>query len=175
MHSFRGNIWKRLGGGAERPPPALIGLNNYKDDIDMSLGIGELRELISQLNNQQRKLFDDFVERLCDVNKDRVPFNNIYWWWSWYRKVSSCKNLATKYLGKLSGSELENPSVLVMAPTGNAAFIVHGKTIESALGMRPQKNHNYTKMPCSVESTLRFTYENVLSIFIGEISMVGCN
>ena len=27
MHSFRGNIWKRLGGGAERPPPALIGLN----------------------------------------------------------------------------------------------------------------------------------------------------
>ena len=31
MHSFRSYIWKRLGGGAERPPPALIGLKGERN------------------------------------------------------------------------------------------------------------------------------------------------
>jgi chromosomal replication initiation ATPase DnaA len=156
---------------------AKLLLNNYKNDIDMSMDIREFRDLISQLNYQQRKLFDDYVERLCDVSENKVPFYIYIGGEAGTGKSHLARIMleATKFIGQFSGSELEKPSVLVMAPTGNAAFIVHGKTIESALVMRPQKGQGYVKMSSSIESTLRFTYENVLSAFVDEVSMVGSN
>ena len=152
-------------------------LSHFKDEIDMRLNMTEFRDLISGLNFQQRRIFDDIVERLCDVRADKQPFYVYIGGNAGTGKSHVIQALmeATKYLGRYSGSELEKPSVLVMAPTGNAAFIIHGKTIESALGMQPQKGQGYMKMSASRESTLNFTYENLLSGFIDEISMVGAN
>ena len=42
---------------------------------------------------------------------------------------------AAKLRGKRSGVELDKPVSLTLAPTGVAAYIVGGSTIESALGM----------------------------------------
>ena len=42
---------------------------------------------------------------------------------------------AVKQLGKRSGHELEKPVGITIAPTGVAAYLVNGTTIESALGM----------------------------------------
>ena len=41
--------------------------------------------------------------------------------------------------------------------------------------MQPQKGQGYMKMTASKESTLHFTYENLLAGFIDEVSMVGAN
>jgi hypothetical protein len=43
-----------------------------------------------------------------------------------------------KHLKLKSGDDLNKPSSIVMAPTANAAYIIKGKTIESALGMLPK-------------------------------------
>ena len=152
-------------------------LSHFKEEIDMRLNMTEFRNLISGLNFQQRRIFDDIIERLCDVSGNKQSFYVYIGGNAGTGKSHVIQAIieATKYLGRYSGSELEKPSVLVMAPTGNAAYIIHGKTIESALGMQPQKGQGYIKMSASKESTLHFTYENLLSGFIDEVSMVGTN
>ena len=152
-------------------------LSYFKDSIDMSVDLLAFRNLISGLNNQQRYIFDDFVERICDTSEKKAPFYLYIGGEAGTGKSHLLKALieGTKYLGKYSGKELKKPSVIVMAPTGNAAYIIHGKTIESTLGMIPQKGQGYRKMSANRESTLHYIYDNVLAGFIDEVSMVGTN
>ena len=67
-----------------------------------------------------------------------------------------------------SGDALDKPKCLVMA-----AFLVKGSTIESALGIRPQKNKTFTPGNASRNSSLRFLYEDLKVIFLDEVSMCG--
>ena len=60
-----------------------------------------------------------------------------------------------------------------MAPTANAAYIVKGKTIESALGMLPTKQNAHSKRKSNQLSNLSFLYEDISVVFCDEISMVG--
>ena len=82
---------------------------------------------------------------------------------------------AAKLRGKRSGAELDKPVCLTLAPTGVAAYLIGGSTIESALGMQPSRNNTYIKSEPSKNSSLRFLYEDLLVIFIDEISMCGSN
>ena len=61
---------------------------------------------------------------------------------------------------------------MAIAPTANAAYIIGGKTIESALGLEGS-NYVYRKLSADRESDLKYQYEDVSAIFIDEISMVG--
>ena len=72
-----------------------------------------------------------------------------------------------------SGDDLQKPPCIVMAPTANAAFIINGKTVESALGIMPRKENAFNKVKQSKISNLTFLYEDVEVIFCDEISMVG--
>ena len=74
-----------------------------------------------------------------------------------------------------SGDEVTKSKVIVMAPTANAAYIVKGKTIESALGINPKSFNNYIKPSEERQSNLKFVYEDVTTVFCDEISMVGAN
>ena len=60
-----------------------------------------------------------------------------------------------------------------MAPTANAAFIIGGKTIDSALGFSPVDVNCYTKAQAGRMAAMKFQYEDVYAIFCDEISMVG--
>ena len=60
-----------------------------------------------------------------------------------------------------AGDELKKPPVIVMAPTANAAFIIGGKTIDSALGFFPTENNRYTKTDATRMAMMKFQYENV--------------
>ena len=62
------------------------------------------------------------------------------------------------FLGKRSGRELDKPVSITVAPTGVAAYLVNGTTIESALGMQPQKGRGYISNSSSRNSNLRFLY-----------------
>ena len=102
-------------------------------------------ELVDMLNDQQRKFFDDFVERINSGNDDD-PFYTYIGGEAGTGKSFVLKLMidAVKQLGKRSGRELEKPVSITIAPTGVAAYLVNGTTIESALGMQPQKGRNYT-------------------------------
>ena len=60
-----------------------------------------------------------------------------------------------------------------MAPTANAAFIIGGKTIDSALGFYPMDSTSYTQAEPGKMAMMKFQYEDVNAIFCDEISMVG--
>ena len=60
-----------------------------------------------------------------------------------------------------------------MAPTANAAFIVGGRTIKSALGFVPMESNRYVQTAPDRLAKMKFLYEEVGVLFIDEISMVG--
>ena len=72
-----------------------------------------------------------------------------------------------------AGDELKKPPVVVMAPTANAAFLIGGKTVDSALGFYPMENNRYSQAQPSKMSMMQFHYDKVKVIFCDEISMVG--
>ena len=62
-----------------------------------------------------------------------------------------------------------------MAPTANAAQIIGGKTIDSALGFLPGDTNKYTRATESKLANMRHTFEDVALIVCDEISMVGAS
>ena len=107
--------------------------------------LSELRFKICSLNNQQRKLFDDVVERLASFDIDEKPF---------YLFLSGNTGTGKSYLLKLmidavkvvkakAGDNLLKPPLIVMAPTATAVFIIGGKTIDSVLGFLPGDANTY--------------------------------
>ncbi len=82
---------------------------------------------------------------------------------------------AIRQLKAKSGQELDKPSVIVMAPTANAAFLIKGKTIESAMHINMERYNSFTKPSAAKSSQLAFEYSDVAAIICDEISMVGTN
>ena len=129
-------------------------------------------EIIRKLNVGQRKIFDDFVER---INGDGDPFYLYIGGEAGTGKSFLLRAMisAAKKIGKRSGAELDKPVCITLAPTGVAAYLVNGTTIESGLGIQPSKDRAYYRNPASRNSRLRFIYEELKCIFLDEVSMVG--
>ena len=129
---------------------------------------------VNALNKEQRKIFDDFVERIID-QEDTEPF---------YLYIGGEAGTGKSFLMRLmieavrrlphySGQGLDKPYSLTIAPTGIAAVIIGGTTIESALSIQPQKRKSYVGSSASRNSNLRFLYEDLKVIFLDEVSMCG--
>ena len=145
---------------------------NYYAGRDDRMDEKEYLDMIRSLNGNQREIFNDFCERIDSHGED-----------SFYLYIGGeagtgksflmkCMIEATQVRGKRSGRELDKPVCLTLAPTGVAAFLINGVTIESGLALQPSKR-NYVQNPESRNSNLRFLYEDLLCIFIDEVSMVG--
>ena len=135
----------------------------------------KLRSNISSLNEQQRRIFDDFTERTISINESEPPVF-LYLGGNAGTGKSFLVNVlieAVKTMNIKAGDELKKPPLLVMAPTANAAGIIGGKTIDSVLGFNPHDHNHYTRSDDSRLAMRRFQYENVKVIFCDEISMVG--
>ena len=152
-------------------------LKKYNDGKEKMTDDDYLKN-INSLNKQQRKIFDDFVERIKD-NEEKSPF---------YLYIGGEAGTGKSFLLKLmieavdrqiphySGQSLDKPYTITIAPTGVAAFIVGGSTIESALGIQVnEKRKGYSRNTASKNSELRFLYEDLEVIFLDEVSMVGAD
>ena len=160
------NKWARS--QASKDLSSLKNLTAVSDPI-------RLRSTISSLNEQQRKLFDDFTERMVSSNETEPPVY-LYLAGNAGTGKSFLTNVmieAVKAMKIKAGDELNKPPVIVMAPTANAAHIVCGKTIDSVLGFNPLDVNHYTQTDDKRLSMMKFQYENVKAIFCDEISMVG--
>ena len=73
------------------------------------------------------------------------------------------------------GQDLDKPTVIVIAPTANAAFHIKGKTIESALHINMERRKSFLKASQERASLLAFQYEDVSLVCCDEVSMVGTN
>ena len=137
--------------------------------------ICDLRSRISSLNKPQRRLFDDFLERMVSTDEDEQPVYLYLAGEAGTGKSYLVKLLtdATKMIKIKPGDELKKPPVLVVAPTANAAFLIGGKTIDSSLGFFPMEKNRYSQAQPGKMSTLKFQYDDVRVIFCDEISMVS--
>ena len=137
----------------------------------------EFLKKVSLLNAQQRKIFDDFCERVLHNVQDPEPFH-IYISGEAGTGKSFLVMLMIEFMNRLpksSGQDLDKPTYLVLAPTGVAAYLIGGVTIESGLGMPINNRKVHLQGTASVSSHLLFLYSDLLVIFIDEISMVGCD
>ena len=135
--------------------------------------IEDIRELIMKLNDQQRKFLDDFCERL--IHDDGSKFYLYLAGEAGTGKSFLLRIMieVLKYLKLTPGDDLRKPPAIIIAPTANAACIINGKTIESALGMLPRNTSTFSKRKSDRASHLTFLYESVAVVFCDEISMVG--
>ena len=146
----------------------------FKDLIDVC-DIVSLRSSISDLNTQQRRIFDDFIERTVSTDKYEPPVFLFIAGNAGTGKSHVVRILidAVKIVKMKAGCDFNKPSILIMAPTANAAFIIGGRTIDSALGFVPMESNRYVQTQPERLAKIKFLYEDVAVIFIDEISMVG--
>ena len=154
---------------AERQLKSVKEYTNVQD-------ISALRKSIIGLNTQQRQIFDDIMEREFAnlYATEREPYHLYIGGKAGTGKshVVRVMKEGIKHINIKPGRELDKPSVISMAPTANAAYILQdAKTIDSALCFNRRKQ--YTKLSASKEANLKFLYEDVSVIIIDEISMVG--
>ena len=137
--------------------------------------VKELRLKIASLNKQQRLLFDDFTERMASTDMNEKPVYLFLAGEAGTGKSHLVQLLieAIKIIKIKAGDELKKPPVLVVAPTANAAFLISGKTVDSALGFFPMENNRYSQAQPSRMSMMKFQYDELHVIFCDEISMVG--
>ena len=102
-------------------------LSKFKDLLDLS-DIVELRQRISELNDQQRRIFDDFCERMVSNDIDEPPVFLFITGNAGTGKSHLVRLLieAVKIIKILPGDDLKKPPILTMAPTANASFIIGG-------------------------------------------------
>ena len=149
----------------------LSTLKNLTDLCDPNT----LRPNISSLNQQQRRLFNDFTERMVSSDVNERP---VYLFLAGNAGTgkSFLVNIlieAIKHIKIKAGDQLKKPPVIVMAPTANAAYIIGGRTIDSVLGFNPVDPNHYTQTDAGRLAMMKFQYEDVKVIFCDEISMVG--
>jgi len=81
---------------------------------------------------------------------------------------------ALKYYNNRAGDNFAEIKVLMLAPTGKAAYIIKGNTIHSALAIPAfQSLKTYKRLDSNRLNSLRTQLGGVRLIFIDEISMVG--
>ena len=146
-----------------------------KDDTSIQESPEELRKGIIQLNEQQRSIFDEIMERIFSDDSIENPFYNFLAGEAGVGKSHLTRLLiqAIKSMKIRSGMDLDKPLVLIMAPTANAAFLVGGKTIESALSINMSRFGGFSLGPADKMAQLNFLYEDVSLIVIDEVSMLG--
>ena len=135
----------------------------------------ELRRRITSLNSQQRRIFDDIIERT--VSSEKIPY---------FCYIAGEAGTGKSFVGRTliyaiqearvkSGQDLDRPSVISIAPTAKAAYIIKGKTIESAMRINMERYNTFSKSGNERTSQMAFEYQDVAAIVCDETSMVGTN
>ena len=82
---------------------------------------------------------------------------------------------AVKYLKLNPGEELRKPPIVVTAPTASAAFVVGGKTVDSAFGFSPTDSNRYIPAEASQLANMKFKYSETRVFVVDEVSMLGAS
>ena len=142
-------------------------LNEMQDD--------EYRSMVQSLNKKQKEFFQHTLHFIKTSDKPFYAFlsgGGI----GKSHLIKSIYQAAIKYYNTKAGEDFHQVKVMLLAPTGKAAYIIKGNTIHSALAVpASQSLKNYKPLDCSRLNTLRSQLGGVQLILLDEISMVGSN
>ena len=143
-------------------------LNEMQDD--------EYRGLIQSRNKKQKEFFQHALHLIKTSDNPFYAFLSGGGGVGTSHLIKSIYQAAIKYYNSKAGEDFQQVKVLLLAPTGKAAFIIKGNTIHSALVVpASQYWKNYKPLDCSRLNTLRSQLGGVKLILLDEISMVGRN
>ena len=141
-------------------------LNELPDD--------DYRQMVQTLNKEQKEFF---YHVLHQIKTSENPFYCVLSGGAGVGKSHLTKALyqaALKYYNTRAGDDFHQVKVLLLTPTGKAAYTIKGNTIHSALAiLANQSLRNYKRLDSSRLNTLRSQFGGVKLIFVDEISMVG--
>ena len=147
--------------------------NNETEMMPKLLLDNEYRELVQRLNQHQTIFFNDTLHALKTATAPTFRFLS--------GGAGVGKSLLTKALYQAllrhyntnAGEDFDAITILLLAPTGKAAYLIGGNTIHSALKILPNQRLEWHALSSANLNTLRVKYQHLKVIFIDEISMVG--
>jgi hypothetical protein len=175
---------------ANKPTQKDAGIENYDLAADLGLPVSNAMEELhkyyelpdEKYRQHMRSLNQEQLEFLYDtIHLIKTSSNPVYRFLSGGAGVGKSfvtrglYQTALKYLNKKAGESFTTRRILLLAPTGKAAYHIHGTTIHSALKIMPNKKLVHKPLQSSALNTLRTEIGGVKLIFIDEISLVGFN
>jgi ATP-dependent DNA helicase PIF1 len=141
-------------------------LNEMQDD--------EYRGLVQMLNKKQREFFYHVLHLIKISDKPFYAFLSGSGGVGKSHLIKSIYQAALKYYNTKAGEDFHRSHILLLAPTGKAAYLIKGNTIHSALAIpASQSLKNYKPLDSGRLNTLRCQLGTLKLILLDEISMVG--
>ena len=136
----------------------------------------EYRRLVQKLNKRQRIFFYHTLH-LIKTSGDKPFYAFLSGGGGGVGKshlIKSIHQAALKYYNTQAGEDFRRIHVLLLAPTGKAAYLIKGNTIHSALAVpASQSLKNYKPLDSSRLNTLRCELGSLKLVLLDEVSMVG--
>ena len=130
--------------------------------------------MVQTLNQKQKEFFYHILHLVKTTDK---PFYYFLSGGAGVGKSHLIKSLyqaALKYYNSRAGEDFNEVKILLLAPTGKAAFGIKGNTIHSTLAIPASQSLKiYKPLDSNRLNTLRCKLGAVKLIFLDEISMVG--
>ena len=134
----------------------------------------DYRQMVQTLNKEQKEFF---YHILSQIKTSETAFYCFLSGGAGVGKSHLTKALyqaALKYYNTRAGDDFHQIKVILLAPTGKAAYTIKGNTVHSALAIPANQSlRNYKPLDLSRLNTLRSQFGGVKLIFVDEISMVG--
>ena len=141
-------------------------LNELPDD--------DYRQMVQTLNKKQKEFFYHILHQ---IKTSDIPFYCFLSGGAGVGKSHLTKALyqaAVKYYNTRTGDDFHQIKVMLLGPTGKAAYNIKGNTVHSAFAIPANQSlKNYKQLDSSRLNTLRSQFGGVKLIFVDEVSMVG--
>ncbi len=134
----------------------------------------EYRGLVQMLNKKQREFFYHALHIIKTSDKPFYAFLSGGGGVGKSHLIKSIYQAALKYYNARAGEDFHCTHILLLAPTGKAAYLIKGDTIHSALAIpASQLLKNYKPLDSGRLNTLICELGALKLILLDEISMVG--
>ncbi|XP_028412493.1 ATP-dependent DNA helicase PIF1-like [Dendronephthya gigantea] len=160
------HLAENLGIPSSLPNNEPLILNEMQDN--------EYRALVQLLNKKQREFFYHALHLIKTSDKPFYAFLSGSGGVGKSHLIKSIYQAALKYYNSRAGDDFHRVHILLLAPTGKAAYLIKGNTIHSALCIPgSQSLKNYKPLDSGRLNTMRCELSSLKLILLDEISMVG--
>lgn len=136
----------------------------------------EYRTMVQKLNKEQKEFFTHTLQLIKTSDK---PFYSFLSGGGGVGKSHLTKSIyqaALKYYNSRAGEDFHQVKILLLAPTGKAAYLINVNTVHSTLAIQASRSlRSYKPLDSSRLNALRCKLGGVNLILLDEVSMVGNN